>query len=251
MGVPRQRPAHRIRRWASGLTRPTKGTTEPVQQRDLLPPAQGPQPLSELARFLAGFDPYEDEEAPQLPVPDIRLRSAPWDIMSGDASSVTDEDYDSASDSQHSHDEEESIHISVWMNLLARRRPRPTHYVPLADLPDPWVRDLVQHGASLPPPLHAPRCFQRTPPSPLMDEAIHHLQQGILVPQRVTAAYRCFLVPKADRSARFVIDLSPLTSFYNVPRITLYGAARVLATIYPTDQMIKLDLSSGFFQIPI
>jgi hypothetical protein len=60
----------------------------------------------------------------------------------------------------------------------------------------------------LPPPLHAPRCFQRTPPSPLTDQVVHHLrQQEILVPQKITSAYRCFLVPKADRSARFVIDL--------------------------------------------
>jgi hypothetical protein len=51
MGVPRQRPSHRIRRWASGPTRPTKGTAEPTKQQDLLPPAQGPQPMSDLARF--------------------------------------------------------------------------------------------------------------------------------------------------------------------------------------------------------
>jgi hypothetical protein len=85
-----------------------------------------------------------------------------------------------------------------------------------------------------------------------MDQVILHLkQQDIPRPQRVTAAYRCFLVPKADRSARFVIDLSPLTTLYRVPKITLYSAARVLTTIHLFDQMIKLDLSSGFFQIPL
>jgi hypothetical protein len=73
-----------------------------------------------------------------------------------------------------------------------------------------------------------------------MDQVIDHLkQQGILQSQPITAAYRCFLVPKGDRSARFVIDLSPLTPLYRVPKITLYSAARVLATIQPFDQMIK------------
>jgi hypothetical protein len=213
--------------------------------------------MSDLARYFAGFDPYEDLDVPQLPVPDIRLRSAPWDIMSGDASSATsdtDDDDTSVSEALHSSQDEESIQDSIWVNLLARRRPRPTHYIPspvepisaaspLAQYPDPWIQDLVLNGAALPSPAHAPRCFQRTPPLPLMDQVIYHLrQQGVLVPLRVTAA---------DRSARFVIDLSPLTQYYNVPRITLYGAVRVLSTIYPTDQMIKLDLSSGFFQIPI
>jgi hypothetical protein len=85
-----------------------------------------------------------------------------------------------------------------------------------------------------------------------MDQVVQHLkQQSILQPQLVAAAYRCFLVPKADRSARFVIDLSPLTTLYRVTKITLYSAARVLATIHPCDKMIKLDLSSGFFQIPL
>jgi hypothetical protein len=86
----------------------------------------------------------------------------------------------------------------------------------------------------------------------MMDEVIADLkQQGILRPQRITSAYRCFLVPKADQSARFIIDLSPLTPLYRVPHITLYSAARVLSTIQPFDKMIKTDLTAGFFQVPL
>jgi hypothetical protein len=217
MVVPRQRPSHRIRNWASGLTRPTKVTADPVQ---LLPPPQGPQPLSDLARFFAGFDPYQDEEPLILPVPEIRLRSAPWNVISDDASVTEDEDV-------HEHpsiSDEDSLQDSIWVNLLARRRERPTHYIPtevppippdspLGQTADQWIRNLIQEGASLPPPLHAPRCFQSTPVSPLMDQVITHLKsQGILQPQRISSAYRCFLVPKGDRSARFVIDLSHLTA---------------------------------------
>jgi hypothetical protein len=102
---------------------------------------------------------------------------------------------------------------------------------PLADTDDQWIRSLITQGTSLPPPLHAPRIFQATPVSDLMDQVITDLkQQGILQPQRITAAYRCFLVPNADRSARFVIDLSPVTALYRAPHITLYSAARVLST---------------------
>jgi hypothetical protein len=176
--------------------------------------------------------------------------SAPWDTISDDASSIA-----SSSDAspQRSEDEQESVQDSIWVNLLSRTRDRPTHYVPtdvrpvppnspLAQSTDQWIRDLIIKGASLPPPLHAPRYFQHTPTSPLMDQVIQHLkQQGILQSQPVVAAYTCFLVPKADRSARFVIDLNPLTTLYKVPKITLYSTARVI-TIHPFDQMIKLDI---------
>jgi hypothetical protein len=223
MVVPRQRPSHRIRRWASGLTRPIKGTTQP-DPGNLLPPPQGPQPLSQLARFFAGFDPYEEESQPILPVPELRLRSAPWDTISDDASSIgSDSGPEQGPSSSQELSDDESIQDSIWVNLLSRRRDRPTHYIPhdispvptsslLSQHHDTWIRDLITDGASLPPPLNAPHCFQRTPPSPLMDQVIEHLiQQDILRPQKIVTAYRCFLVPKGDQSARFIIDLSPLT----------------------------------------
>jgi hypothetical protein len=114
------------------------------------------------------------------------------------------------------------------------------------------LQSLLRFGASLLPPAWAPRIFQRTQPSALMDQVIEHLlQEGILSEERTTSAYRSFLVAKSDSSARLIIDLSPLTPLYRVPHITLYSAARVLSTLRPTDQLIKIDLTSGFYQIPI
>jgi hypothetical protein len=85
-----------------------------------------------------------------------------------------------------------------------------------------------------------------------MDEVNADLeQQGILQEQHIVSAFRSFLISKSDGSARFITDLSPLTPFYKVPHTTLYRAARVLSTIRLTDTMIKVDLTSDFFQIRI
>jgi len=112
--------------------------------------------------------------------------------------------------------DQESLPDSPLQNLLQPFRPPLTHLVPtdipalpssssLQDDADPWIRALLLHGASLPPPAGAPHIFQRTPPSPLMDEVIHHLEsQGILREQQISTAYRCFLVSKSDLSARFI-----------------------------------------------
>jgi hypothetical protein len=82
MVVPRATPSHRIRRWASGPTRPTKGTT--YSQR-LLPQPQSAQPLSTLARYFAEFDPYQEVLQDVLDaVPELRFRSAPWDDVLDD-----------------------------------------------------------------------------------------------------------------------------------------------------------------------
>jgi hypothetical protein len=85
-----------------------------------------------------------------------------------------------------------------------------------------------------------------------MDQVTADLEhQGILQEQHILSAFRAFLVSKSDGSARFIIDLSPLTPYFRVPHITLYSAARVLSTILSTDEMIKIDLTSGFFQIRV
>jgi hypothetical protein len=140
--------------------------------------------------------------------------------------------------------------------ILLRADTRTTGTVPpdspLLQLQDPWISSVVQRGVDLPPPQHAPRVFQRTPPSNLMDQVIaDYIQQGILQPAPIVAAYRAFLVPKSSGAARFVLDLSPLTPFYRVPHITLYSAARVLSTFQPWDRLLKIDLTSGFYQLRI
>jgi hypothetical protein len=85
-----------------------------------------------------------------------------------------------------------------------------------------------------------------------MDQVVQdYIQQGILIQQPITAAYRAFFVAKSSGAARFVMDLSPLTPFYRVPHITLYSAARVLSTLQPWDKLFKIDLTSGFYQLRI
>jgi hypothetical protein len=85
-----------------------------------------------------------------------------------------------------------------------------------------------------------------------MDQVIaDYDRQGIIVQQRVVNAFRCFLVAKPSGAARFIMDLSPWTAFYAAPLMRLYSAAEVLSAIPQDHFMIKLDLVSGFFQIPI
>jgi hypothetical protein len=78
------------------------------------------------------------------------------------------------------------------------------------------------------------------------------LQHRILVPYRqIKYAFRLFLVAKPSGEARPVLDMSPWTTFYDPPPIHIYSAAEVSSTIPPRATMIKIDLQSGFFQIPI
>jgi hypothetical protein len=45
--------------------------------------------------------------------------------------------------------------------------------------------------------------------------------------------------------------MSPWTLFYSPPHKELYSAAEVLSTIPRDSWTIKVDLKSGFFQIPL
>lgn len=84
---------------------------------------------------------------------------------------------------------------------------------------------------------------------PLLQQVVNDLeQQGLLRRDRnITSAFRLFLVPKGNGSARPILDLSPWTLWYRKPPITLYSAAQVLSTIPPHAEMFKLDLKSGFY----
>jgi hypothetical protein len=85
-----------------------------------------------------------------------------------------------------------------------------------------------------------------------MDQAMSDMeQQNITQWQQITNAFRYFLTPKPSGAARFIMDLSPWTSYYRTPPIRLYSAAEVLSAIPPTYQLIETDLTSGFFQIKI
>jgi hypothetical protein len=85
-----------------------------------------------------------------------------------------------------------------------------------------------------------------------MDEVIHDLlAKDITAKERTVNAFRCFLIAKTSGAARFIMDLSPWTPYYKTPPMWLYSAAEVLVTIPPHYQMIKIDLTSGLFQIRI
>jgi hypothetical protein len=47
------------------------------------------------------------------------------------------------------------------------------------------------------------------------------------------------------------MDLSPWTQHYTTPPMRLYSAAEILSTIPPHYFMVKIDLTSGFFQLKI
>lgn len=116
----------------------------------------------------------------------------------------------------------------------------------------PFVSSLLLQGAALLPPAGAPHVFQTTRPSPLLDEVIKDLVQSEVLVQcdNIVNAFRVFLVPKPNLSARPILDLSPWTDFYKKkPAIMLYSAVQVLVAIPKGAQLIKLDLKSGFFQI--
>jgi hypothetical protein len=112
---------------------------------------------------------------------------------------------------------------------------------------------ILQDGVSLPPPTAAPKIFQTTQPSHLLDEVVPQLlHEGIIrIEPRIVNAFRLFLVAKPNGAARPILDLSPWTDHYAKPPMRFYSAAEVLVAIRPTHQLIKIDLPSGFFQLRI
>jgi hypothetical protein len=85
-----------------------------------------------------------------------------------------------------------------------------------------------------------------------MDEVIRGLlDSGLIRQQKIINAFRCFLVAKSSGAARFITDLSPWTHLYKTPPMRLHSAAEVLTSIPHHFQMIKIDLTSGFFQLQI
>jgi hypothetical protein len=182
-----------------------------------------------------------DDDPPAKDV-QLRYRSAPWDdileepsLESSDGESR--ESPDDNTESIQSYDTEQDLQDSPAVNLLPKRA-LPTHYKPLfvpalpketTHILDPFSRQLLAEGASLPPPTTAPAVFVKTPPSPLMDEALQDLlATGFIQPDpTIVNAFRIFLVAKPDGSARAIMDLSAWTPHYSTPSMRLYSAAEV------------------------
>jgi hypothetical protein len=85
-----------------------------------------------------------------------------------------------------------------------------------------------------------------------MDTVIQDLvSNNIISEQRIVNAFRCFLIPKPIGAAHFIMDIS-LTLDAVLPNTSndsaVGGGGLGNNTI---DQLIKIDLTSGFYQIPI
>jgi hypothetical protein len=92
----------------------------------------------------------------------------------------------------------------------------------------------------LPPPLHVPRVFQRTSPSPLMDQVIaDYRQQGILQPQSPPTEHSSFR-SHLEQPAYSILQN---TAYYT----TQSGKSSVNTTA--DDLLFKIDLTSGFYQL--
>jgi hypothetical protein len=158
-----------------------------------------------------------------------------------------------------------SVTCRWQQNLLTGQQRWPTHYhpvvvpvipqhSPLLQLDDPWISSLVTHGADLPPPQDAPRVFQKTQALALMDQVIQdYVMQGILREQQISTAYRSFLVAKTDGSARFVMDLSPLTPHYRVPQCGTgprqHSALGYYGQVWPSVRILSDSSPTGALQV--
>jgi hypothetical protein len=142
---------------------------------------------------------------------------------------------------------------SAIQNVLGPRPPTQHYQLVIPEMPpspvvSSFTQEILKKGVSLPP-----RIFQRTKDEPLIQEAINDiLNSGILRPcEEICYTFHLFLVAKPDGSGRPVLHLSPWTDHYIKPPIKLYSAAKVLRSIQPTDQLMKINLKSGFFQCAI
>lgn len=122
------------------------------------------------------------------------------------------------------------------------------------DSPDgDWYFSTLRDGAHLPRPFNAPKICKVTKPSKLMDSVVQTwLENGLLVPNpNLKYAQVIFLEPKPDNKIRPIIDYSPWTKFIIAPHFSLLTAGAAIRKIPLGNLMIKVDLTSGFHQIPL
>lgn len=116
-----------------------------------------------------------------------------------------------------------------------------------------WYYKALSKGIHLPRPKNAPPIFRKTNHSPLMDTVINKwVSNGILVPNpNLKFAQPMFLVPKPNSKVRPIIDYSEWTDYIVAPKFSLLTAGDAIRNIPLGNNMIKLDLRSGFHQIPL
>lgn len=123
----------------------------------------------------------------------------------------------------------------------------------LHDTDRKFLRHVTTHGVNLPRPFGAPPTFIATRPSALMDQVIAAWKRaGLLVPnQQLRYAMPNFLIAKADGGVRPIVDFSCWTPYIVTPHFSLLAAGEALRRIPAGNFMIKIDLRSGFHQLPI
>lgn len=86
-----------------------------------------------------------------------------------------------------------------------------------------------------------------------MDVVINKwIDNGLLVPNpTLKFAQPMFLVPKPDNKVRPIVDYSEWTEFITAPKFSLLSAGEAIRNIPLGNNMIKLDLKSGFHQLPL
>lgn len=120
-----------------------------------------------------------------------------------------------------------------------------------APVTDHRVQSILTAGAKTFIPRAARSHFAATPSSRIIDETVHSLcAAGILREEPFQSCYRLFVTPKSDLRVRVLYDLSPLTPHIKKPACHLPRALDVLSD-GEARFAIKVDLSDGFFHIPI
>ena len=116
---------------------------------------------------------------------------------------------------------------------------------------DHRVQSILTRGATTYIPPGARGQFHITPVTTVTSNIVNALTKSrILVPGKVRNAYRLFALAKDARRARVLYDLSPLTPHLEPPPCFL---PRALDLLKDTEAAwaIKLDLSHGFYHVPL
>lgn len=75
---------------------------------------------------------------------------------------------------------------------------------------------------------------------------------GLLTPNpNLKYAMPIFLVPKPDNGVRPIIDYSLWTEYIVIPYFSLKSAGEAVREIPPGSYLVKIDLKTGFNQIPL
>lgn len=115
-----------------------------------------------------------------------------------------------------------------------------------------WATNVAKVGVYAPKPRGAPAVFQTRPTSPLMTEMLKSMiDNQVICEKECRHAFRCFLIPKENGKALFIMDLSPWTDYYEVLKINLFNAAECIATIPDWMVAIKIDMKHGFYQLKL